>query len=417
MAAGRKGAAGVGAASEALVVCVVGGSGFLGAHVCRLLGETRAIGRHAVREVRVLDLVAPRGSQFDLWMKVAKEQWPAAQPTLTYMRGDITQLADCLAALDGVDVVVHTASLVDFGNKAPELIYKVNVVGTHTVVRACQERKVRALVYTSSLDAITFWGDSVDLPSSAPYPPTVDDNAGGHYGFSKMLAEKHVLAADGAALSTVGLRMRGIYGEGDPYYIVSVIKATASGLLLFKIGDGRAPNDHTYVGNGAWAHICAAQRLLEPGNTVHGRAFNISYEEPCSLYEKVAPFLEVFKLKVPSAAVPAALMWHLAHLLELLFSLIPRVVRPTLLLTREAVEAITRHKTFRDPRARKELGFEPLYSPDECTVRTIRWLREEWAERPGQETAAGAAWDVRAMTRLLLGALLTRYLVLVFLRV
>lgn len=49
---------------------------------------------------------------------------------MTVIQGDITDYDSVLAASQGADVVIHTASLVDVWHKVPEaLIYAVNVTG------------------------------------------------------------------------------------------------------------------------------------------------------------------------------------------------------------------------------------------------------------------------------------------------
>ena len=71
-----------------------------------------------------------------------------------FIRGDLLQFGQVKAAVEGCDAVIHTASLVDFGNNSKEQIEGVNVRGTKNVVRACRECNVTSLIYTSTLEVL-----------------------------------------------------------------------------------------------------------------------------------------------------------------------------------------------------------------------------------------------------------------------
>mmetsp|Transcript_1203 Transcript_1203/g.1890 ORF Transcript_1203/g.1890 Transcript_1203/m.1890 type:complete len:400 (+) Transcript_1203:139-1338(+) len=362
--------------TDAVTVCVTGGAGFLGSQICHLLAE----GKHLdvpVKEVRVLDLRKPTGKAFETFHT-------EGTPTLVSHIGSINDIQACARAFTGVDVVIHTASLVDFGNASREQLLFVNHRGTGTVLAACRNCSVKCVVYTSSLDAVTTWGHDTNKTSDTPYL-SEKGNGGGVYGHSKALAEKEVLAADSALMRTTALRMRGLYGEGDPFYMTNLIRMTAKGLNVM-IGDGTAVSDNIYVGNVAYAHLCAVNALLSPEKekveAVAGRPLHISHEKPCSMYQKSDPFLKAFGLQQPWVRVPWWMMYTLAVVLASIFSLIPRAIRPPLLLTPSSVTAIGYNKTFIVESDLDRLRFKPLYSEEEATARTLAWLQHEWPDRP-----------------------------------
>ena len=64
-------------------------------------------------------------------------------------------------------------------------------------------------------------------------------------------------------LQTLSLRANVMYGEGDPYYITNGLRnARYSNGSLYQIGNGTALFQPVYVGNTAWAFICAGVYIL-----------------------------------------------------------------------------------------------------------------------------------------------------------
>jgi len=68
---------------------------------------------------------------------------------------------------------------------------------------------------------------------------------------------------DGSVLHTLVLRPTVMYGELDPWYVVSGLRAAQRhGGILLPVGDGTARMQVSYAGNVAWAHLCAAETYL-----------------------------------------------------------------------------------------------------------------------------------------------------------
>jgi sterol-4alpha-carboxylate 3-dehydrogenase (decarboxylating) len=119
-------------------VLVIGGNGFLGHHIVnQLLGET-----WTASHVSSIDLSCDRNRN----------------ERAVYRECDITDTEKLQSVLEELkpDVVIHTASPVALdGNKARDLLRRVNVEGTRSVVQACQNVGVKALVYTASASVIS----------------------------------------------------------------------------------------------------------------------------------------------------------------------------------------------------------------------------------------------------------------------
>jgi sterol-4alpha-carboxylate 3-dehydrogenase (decarboxylating) len=126
-------------------VMVIGGMGFVGHHVVKLLVE-----RYQTDGIFVVDLHAPSGSH-------QLEPKPGAR--ISHYEADITDPHELqlLFKKTQPDVVIHTASpLPQADTLSTRMLYdKVNIEGTRSVVKACQMHGVKALVYTSSASVIS----------------------------------------------------------------------------------------------------------------------------------------------------------------------------------------------------------------------------------------------------------------------
>lgn len=123
-------------------VLVIGGCGFLGHHIVAQILTT-----WSSSSISVLDLRTDRNRR-------------PASDNVAYYDGDITSLESLLPIFDKAkpDVVIHTASplaVAEATQKTKDLYYKVNVEGTKAVIEACKQKKVKALVYTSSASVVS----------------------------------------------------------------------------------------------------------------------------------------------------------------------------------------------------------------------------------------------------------------------
>jgi len=339
--------------SQPLRVLVTGGAGFLGRAILRELARTPDT------QVRVFDQ-APLAA--------------GEHPGVVSQQGDIRDAAAVRAACDGADLVVHAASLIDWGHTTAEELLRVNVGGTENVLRACREAGVRGLVYTSSMDAVCGTEPIVRADETLPYPTRFAND----YARTKALAEQAVVAANAPDLRTCVLRPCGMYGEGDPYHVANVLRMVKAGNLPFRIGNGRAAFQHVYVGNVAHAHALAVRALLEPEARVGGEVYFVTDDSPAvNFFDFMEPILNELGYSLPpkSRSLPYGPMFALGALLEG----VAFVCRPFFhfvpTLTRSSVRFVGHDHTFVGDKAGRDLGYQPVYSESQAIKRTVDWFR------------------------------------------
>lgn len=181
-----------------------------------------------------------------------------------FIRGDVRNLDDLRAAVQGVDVVILLAAVhFDFGHTDEEY-FETNETGMQHVLTALTEANVNRLIFTSS---IAVYGDRDDEPDedTAPSPSTP-------YGASKLAAEKLVEAwvAEDPAHEVVIVRPCAVYGERNVSNMMNLIRQIHSGFFIL-FGGGNNFKATAYVGNLVDA---IAQQLdhLQPGIRVYNYA-------------------------------------------------------------------------------------------------------------------------------------------------
>ncbi len=264
-------------------VLVTGGGGFLGTAICReLLARGHTVTSVSRQRHAALDAFGVEQRSADL--------------------ADAAALHVAFAG--GFDAVIHNAAKA--GAWGPRAEYHAaNVLGTEHVLAACRAHGIGRLVYTST-PSVTHdaarpvaGGSADDVPYasrfSAPYPQT------------KCIAERAVRAANDAALATVALRPRLIWGPGDPHLLPRLAARARAGRLRL-VGDGSNVVDTTFVENAALAHADALAALA-PGAACAGRAYFISNGEPLPMRDTLNALLAA----VAAPAVTRSVSYPLAR--------------------------------------------------------------------------------------------------------
>lgn len=137
---------------------VTGAAGFIGSH---LVEELLLLGQ----EVRALDNFAT-GHQANL-DDVRARVGAAAWQRFELRRGDVTELAACVAAARGCDFLLHQAALgsVPKSIEFPLDTHASNVTGTLHVLLAAREAGLQRVVYASSS---AVYGEDPELPKREP---------------------------------------------------------------------------------------------------------------------------------------------------------------------------------------------------------------------------------------------------------
>lgn len=343
-------------------VLVTGGSGFLGQHVVGLL-QTRA---EHVTEIRVLDQEK----------YVNKTDFPESKPVRTFT-GSILDKALIEEACTGVDCVMHLASIIDvslFANLAK--CQAVNVEGTRTILEACKKTGVKRLLYCSSAGVAMGVGCTyVDVTEEdTPFP---ERHLFPVYGQTKQQAEQLVIAANCDTLQTVAIRPVAIYGDYDyirfvPAYANAFTKKTG---YYLELEFTSKYIDAVYVGNVAWAFLKADDTLRRGKTEAAGEAYYLRDDTPrlprFTAVENMIHECNVRRLPfMPPAWVKLWVLWFIFLVCRIISFVYPMncPLGEWVFDIRETTWLVD------DSKARRLLGYVPLYSPEEAKGRLVRFI-------------------------------------------
>jgi CDP-glucose 4,6-dehydratase len=261
------------------------------------------------------------------------------------VRGDVCDQALLERALGEyeIDTVMHLAAqtIVTIANRNPISTFEANIAGTWALLEACRRSPAAKQIIVASSDKA--YGDHEILPYS-------EDTAlqGRHpYDVSKSCAD--LIAQSYATtyrLPVAITRCGNFYGGGDLNWnriVPGTIRSIVRGQPPIIRSDGQFVRDYFYVEDGAAAYMLLAERLAAD-RTLIGQAFNFSNEIQVTVLDLVA------------------------RILDLMHSDLAPDVR------NEAANEI-RHQYLSAEKARRLLGWQPLFTLEAGLDRSIAWYK------------------------------------------
>ncbi|MFZ1106162.1 MAG: NAD-dependent epimerase/dehydratase family protein [Hyphomicrobiaceae bacterium] len=231
---------------------IVGGASLVGSASAERLLEDGA------REVTILDSFY-QGSRDAI-------HHLTGDPRLKVVEADVLRLPQLIAAVEGVDGVLHLAAVMSLTmDRDPWLGLDVNIRGTQNVIEACCVAGVAKLVLASSTAAYGYGPGVVgDLIEGTPFHSAGAPPAAILYGASKIVGEQLCRHAHlNRGLDYVALRYATVYGERQHYraanalYIVETYDRIRRGERPQVVGDGSETKHFVHVSDVACANAAA----------------------------------------------------------------------------------------------------------------------------------------------------------------
>jgi CDP-glucose 4,6-dehydratase len=326
---------------------VTGASGLLGGWLVRRLLESGAAVTCLVRD----------------WVPDSEFIRSGLLDKVNVIRGDVCDQTVLDRAINEyeIDTVFHLAAqtIVQIANRNPVSTFETNISGTVAVLEACRRNPSVKQIVTASSDKA--YGDHDELPYNEEAPLK-----GRHpYDASKSCAD---LIAQSYAV-TFGLpvaitRCGNLYGGGDLNWnrlVPGTIRSIIRGQPPIIRSDGSYIRDYFYVEDGAAANILLAEKLAaDPG--LKGQAFNFSNELQITVIELTNRICGLMKTELQPDVQNIA--------------------------SNEII-----HQYLSAAKARRILGWSPLFEVDEALTKTIGWYKEFFESKNDSTNASSARAD------------------------
>lgn len=322
-----------------MTTLVTGATGFLGSAVARLL-------LNAGHDVRVLVRPGTRRDNIqDLKVEVVE--------------GDLNDAPSLARACKGCTALFHVAADYRLWVPKPDTIYRANVEGSRTLMRAAGEAGIGRIVYTSSVATLGHNPD--DSPADEATPSALEDMIG-HYKRSKFLAEQAVQALAAEGLPVVIVNPSAPIGPRD-------IKPTPTGRIVVDFVAGRMP---AYVDTGLnVVHVddCAAGHLLAFEKGQVGERYILGGEN-LSLRGILELLSGLSGRPAPRLRLPHGAIMPIAHLAEMWALVSGREPRVTV----DSVRMARKRMYFSAAKAERELGYRARPAR-EALADALAWFR------------------------------------------
>ena len=261
------------------------------------------------------------------------------------VRGDICDrvILERILGEYEIETVIHLAAqtIVTIANRNPISTFESNIAGTWNILEACRRSpKVKQIVIASSDKA---YGDQDTLP----YREDIPLHGQHPYDVSKscadLIAHTYAVSYD---LPVVITRCGNFYGGGDLNWnriIPGTIRSVLRGQSPIIRSNGKYVRDYFYVEDGAAAYMLLAEQLATK-RELKGEAFNFSNEIQITVSEIVNKILK----------------------------LMGSDLKPEIL---NEVNNEIHHQYLSAEKARRKLGWKPLFTLDDGLERTISWYK------------------------------------------
>jgi len=321
---------------------ITGATGFIGPHLVRKLVSEGHSCRCLVRNSSNVEVLKELGVEL--------------------AEGDITRAETLKGIADGMDRVLHMATLGHMSNftVTESMFEAINVRGTLHIMKEALRARVQRVVHCSTVAAMGICPDvsATEESSCNPHHP---------YGRSKLKAEQKVLLLIAEkALPSVIIRFSMVYGPGDARDILKLTRLTKKGLFP-KIGNRPKLTPLIHVDDAVKGLLLAAEK----GRI--GEVYLLTNQEslPFDNIRKIlqqALVIKRFPLYVPEWAALTA-----ASLSEKIFPVIGKVPP----VSRKNIESTLADRVFSIEKAKKELDFHPQVNPEIGLRETVEWYKEQ----------------------------------------
>lgn len=322
------------------ITLVTGGTGFIGSHLVEEL----------VRQGRKVRCLVKKDSDASLLKNLGVE----------IFYGDLTDTESLRGINEGVEVVYHLAAIARPMAIADEIYFRVNTEGTRNLLQQGIGKKLKKIIYISSVSAV---GPSRDgQPVNERTRPQPIDT----YGKSKLEAEKIVFEfIEKYNLPIVIIRPPMVFGPRD-FEMLKMFKTVKTGFFP------------VHLNNNGQFEFCFVKNLIQACLLIEekgerGEIYHVSDGRSYSLKEVLETIARAEKIKLSKLYLPTWLL----NIIGLTFEAAGKILKFQPPFSRNTVIWMTKRFWISDiSKLKNELGYQSRYSLKEGINQTVKWYQE-----------------------------------------
>jgi farnesol dehydrogenase len=280
---------------------------------------------------------------------------------IVLFRGDVNDEECIREALRGCRRAYHLAAFTDVWARRREIVFRVNVTATETMLRLAGEAGVQRIVFTSTAGVLGPSGSGM-ADECAPRP--ADFFA--EYDRTKAMAEELVKKHAGDGRECVTVCPTRVYGPGalnKSNSVTIIIKSFSEGTWRIIPGNGRSIGNYVFVDDVVEGHILAMEKGRSGERYILG-GDNLSY---LAFFQILR---ELTGQKRPMIKLPLPAMLTVSRAMTL-FS---RVFGTKPMITPALVRKFNADWNVSSAKAERELGYRPVSFKAGAQM-TLDWIR------------------------------------------
>jgi nucleoside-diphosphate-sugar epimerase len=321
-------------------VLVTGASGFVGSH----LAEALSAQGHSVRA-----LVRP-----------SSDTAPLRRLDVEIVKGDLKDADSVSRAVAGCDRVFHAAAVMNHDGSRREEYYAANVGGTLEVGRSALRTGVERLVYVSTGGVYGTIKPGAVVDERTPVAPD------SHYHASKWQGERALMGLHTEhGLPVVVARLPIVLGRRSPGWL-DLCRTLSAGRFRM-IGDGANRWHPCHV-----ADVVAALERCGDVAGIQGETYIVSADEPLEVRELVSMLAEEVGVDPPEKAISRLPFRALRAVDQFSYRALGREIARI-----RRYDLFFKERTYRNEKAKRELGFQPRGSIRAAVREMVGWYREQ----------------------------------------
>jgi nucleoside-diphosphate-sugar epimerase len=325
-------------------ILLTGSTGFLGKHIIEFYENNKEVNLILIgrNELKLKDI------------SYKKEN---------FVKLDLTNKEDLTKVFESkkIDMVIHSAAKSnDWGSYKD--FYENNFIATKNIVDCAKEFNIKRMIHISTPSIYFNFKNRKNITEYY-----INSELVNNYAKTKKMAEELLLNEfNNNNFKFIGIRPRGIYGEYDETIFPKIIKLANKGSMPL-IKNGQSIIDITYVKN----VVHSIDLAIKAKKECEGNFYNITDGTP----KKVIDILNYVFKSIDKKVVYKKINYNFIKYIAIILEKYSLLTNKEPLITKYSISLLAFDQTLNIDKAKKDLGYEPIYSFEEGIKNFVEWKK------------------------------------------